>query len=165
MYWVFFLPIIAQAYTLLPQHLHVFGMGRPNWRRTCHPSFLRTILGIGSHYIFWSLAVWQLSCVFGLFLLTRAGGRGGCSCFDDFVLGRIVLGVEMVHQFQLVSWHLRRILGCMEIRLSLIEGYTCRPDEGMTTSLEAPSRRITRSMSRGKSFIPSPLSLFCITLV
>jgi len=38
-------------------------------------------------------------------------------------------------------------------------------DEGMTTSLEAPSRRITRSMSRGESFIPSPLSLFCITLV
>jgi len=38
-------------------------------------------------------------------------------------------------------------------------------DEGMTTSLEAPSRRITRSMSRGESSIPSPLSLFCITLV
>ena len=41
-------------------------------------------------------------------------------------------------------------------------------DEGVTnhdTSIEASSRRITRSMSRGKSFIPSPLSLFCITLV
>ena len=38
-------------------------------------------------------------------------------------------------------------------------------NEGMTTSLEAPSRRITRSMSRGESSIPSPLSLFCITLV
>jgi len=38
-------------------------------------------------------------------------------------------------------------------------------DEGMTTSLEAPSRRITRSISRGESSIPSPLSLFCITLV
>jgi len=38
-------------------------------------------------------------------------------------------------------------------------------DEGMTTSLEAPSRRITRSMYRGESSIPSPLSLFCITLV
>jgi len=42
------------------------------------------------------------------------------------------------------------------------------PDEGVThhtTSLEAPSRRITRSMSRGESSIQSPLSLFCITLV
>jgi len=38
-------------------------------------------------------------------------------------------------------------------------------DEGMTSSLEASSRRITRSMSRGESSIPSPLSLFCITLV
>jgi len=46
-------------------------------------------------------------------------------------------------------------------------------DEGVTTSLEAPSRRITRSMSRGESsipsrgesFNPSPLSLFCVTLV
>ena len=38
-------------------------------------------------------------------------------------------------------------------------------DEGVTTSLEAPSRRITRSMSRRESSIPSPLSLFCITLV
>jgi len=38
-------------------------------------------------------------------------------------------------------------------------------DEGVTTSLEAPSRRITRIMSRGESSIPSSLSLFCITLV
>jgi len=38
-------------------------------------------------------------------------------------------------------------------------------DEGVTTSLEAPSRRIARSMFRGESSIPSPLSLFCITLV
>jgi len=40
-------------------------------------------------------------------------------------------------------------------------------DEGVitTTSLEAPSRRITRTMSRGESSIPSSLSLFCITLV
>jgi len=38
-------------------------------------------------------------------------------------------------------------------------------DEGVTTSLEVPSRRITRSMSRRESSIPSPLSLFCITLV
>ena len=39
-------------------------------------------------------------------------------------------------------------------------------DEGVTTttsSLEAPSRRITRSMSRGESSIPSSLSLFCIS--
>jgi len=48
-----------------------------------------------------------------------------------------------------------------------------KADEGVTTSLEAPSRRMTRSMSRGESSIPSrgessnpsPLSLFCITLV
>jgi len=42
-----------------------------------------------------------------------------------------------------------------------------RADEGVTTttSLEAPSRRITRSMSRGESSSPSSLSLFCITLV
>ena len=122
MYWVFLPPIIAQAYTLLLQHLHIFVMGRPNWWRTCHPSFLhywsfsklspplRTILGICSHYIFWSLAVWQLSCVFELFLLTRAGGRGGCSYFDDFGLSRLVFGTEMVHQFQRVSWRLCRIL-------------------------------------------------------
>ena len=45
----------------------------------------------------------------------------------------------------------------------ILYGQGC--DEGMTTSLEAPSRRITRSMSRGESSIPSPLSLFCITLV
>jgi len=38
-------------------------------------------------------------------------------------------------------------------------------DEGVTTSLEAPSRRITRNMSRGESSILSHLSLFCITLV
>ena len=38
-------------------------------------------------------------------------------------------------------------------------------DEGMTTSLKAPSRRITRSMSRRESSIPSPLSFFCIILV
>jgi len=47
-----------------------------------------------------------------------------------------------------------------------IEGYGS--DEGVTnrdTSIEAPSRRITRSMSRGESSIPSPLSFFCITLV
>jgi len=48
---------------------------------------------------------------------------------------------------------------------SLQEG---EDDEGVTTtttSLEAPSRRITRSMSRGESSIPSSLSLFCISLV
>ena len=45
---------------------------------------------------------------------------------------------------------------------SLQEG---EEDEGVTTCLEGPSRRITRSMSRGESFMPSPLSLFCITLV
>jgi len=48
---------------------------------------------------------------------------------------------------------------------SLQEG---EDDEGLTnhdTSIESPSRRITRSMSRGESSIPSPLSLFCITLV
>ena len=39
------------------------------------------------------------------------------------------------------------------------------PDEGVTTFLEDHSRRITRSMSRGESSIPSSLSLFCITLV
>jgi len=139
MYWVFLPPIIVQVYTLLLQHLRVFGMGHPNWRRTCHPSFLhcwpfsqlslplRTILGIGWHYIFWSLAVWQLSFVSWLFLLTQAGGRGGCSYFDDFGLRRIVLGAKMVHQFQLVSWRLRSILGWIGIHLLLIEGYTCRP--------------------------------------
>jgi len=48
---------------------------------------------------------------------------------------------------------------------SLQEG---EDDEGVTnhdTSIEAPSRMITRSMSRRESSIPSPLSLFCITLV
>jgi len=48
---------------------------------------------------------------------------------------------------------------------SLKEG---EDDEGVTnddTSIKTPSRRITRSMSRGESFIPSPLSLFSITLV
>jgi len=122
-----------------PQHLHVFGMGRTNSRRTCHPSFshywpfsklcllLRTISGIGSRYTFWPLSVWQLSCVFELFLLTRAGGQGGWSCFDDFGLSHIVLDAGMVHQFQRVSWRMRRILGRMETRLLLIEGYTCKP--------------------------------------
>jgi len=41
-------------------------------------------------------------------------------------------------------------------------------DEGLTTTtatLEAPSRTITRSMSREESSIPSSLSLFCISLV
>jgi len=41
-------------------------------------------------------------------------------------------------------------------------------DEGVThhtTSLEAPSGRITRRMSRGESSIRSSLSFFCITLV
>ena len=41
-------------------------------------------------------------------------------------------------------------------------------DEGVNnhdTSIETPSRRITKSMSRGEPSIPSPLSLFCITLV
>ena len=138
MYWVSLPLIIVQAYRLL-KHLHVFGTGRPNWRRTCPPSFLhywpfsklslppRTILGVGSQYIFWLLSVWQLGCVSGLFLLTRVGAQGVCSCFGDFELGRKVLGVKMVHQFQLVSWHLCHIVGWMEIRLLLIEGYTCRP--------------------------------------
>jgi len=42
-----------------------------------------------------------------------------------------------------------------------------RSDEGVTTTifLEAPSRRITRSISRGESSIPSSLSLFCNSLV
>jgi len=131
--------IIVQAYTLILQHIHVFGTGRPNWRRTYHPSFLhcwpfskpslpsRTILGIGLRYIFWSLSVWLLSCISGLFLLTRVGGRGGCSCFCDFKLGRTILSAEMVHQFQLVSWHLRHTLGLTKICLLLIEGYTYRP--------------------------------------
>ena len=139
MYWVSLPLIIVQAYMLLLQHLHVFGTSRPNWRRTCHPSFLhcwpfsklslpsRMILGISSHYIFWSLSVWQLSCVSGLFLLTRVGGRGGCSCFCYFEMGRTVLGAEMVHQFQLVSRCLRHIIGWTRIRLLLIERYTCRP--------------------------------------
>jgi len=46
--------------------------------------------------------------------------------------------------------------------------YVLNSDEGVTTtttSLEAPSRRITRSISRGESSIPSSLSLFCISLV
>jgi len=60
-------------------------------------------------------------------------------------------------------------MGCvyeLSIRWILLDRIKGRVyDEGMTTSLEAPSRRITRSMSRGESSIPSPLSLFCITLV
>ena len=123
MYWVSLRLIIVQAYTLLLQHLHVFGTGRPNWQRTFHPSFLhcwpfsklslpsRTILSIGSHYTFWSFSIWQLICTYGLFLLTRVGSRGGCSCFGDFELGHIVLGAGMVRQFRLVSRRLRRILG------------------------------------------------------
>jgi len=123
MYWVFLPQRTALVVMLLPQRLHVFGMGRPNLRRTYHPSFLhfwpfsklslllRTILGIGWRYISWRLFVWQLSCVFELFLLARIGGQGGWPCFDDFGLSHIVLSVGMVHQFQLVSWRLRRILG------------------------------------------------------
>jgi len=46
---------------------------------------------------------------------------------------------------------------------SLQEG---EDDEGVTTTtLEAPSRRITTSMYRGESSIPSSLSLFCVSLV
>ena len=117
----------------------MLGTGLPNSRRTCHPSILhywpfsklslllRTILGIGSRYTFWSLFVWQLSCVFELSLLARAGGPGGWSCFDDFGLSHIVPGVGMVRQFQQVSWRLCRILGWMETHLLMIEGYTCRP--------------------------------------
>jgi len=60
-------------------------------------------------------------------------------------------------------------MGCvyeLSIRWILLDRIKGRVyDEGMTTSLEAPSRRITRSMSRGESSIPSPLSLFCIALV
>ena len=60
-------------------------------------------------------------------------------------------------------------MGCvyeLSIRWILLDRIKGRVyDEGMTTSLEAPSRSITRSMSRGESSIPSPLSLFCITLV
>jgi len=57
-----------------------------------------------------------------------------------------------------------------EIQEDRMEERTIRElvaDEGMTTttSLEAPLRRITRSMSRGESSISSSLSLFCITLV
>ena len=123
MYWVFLPQAIVPADMLLLECLHVFGMGRPNLWRTCHPSFLhcwpfsklspllRTISGIGLRYTFWPLSVWQLSCVFELFLLTRVGGQGGWSCFDDFGLNHRVLGVGMVHQFQRVSWCLRRILG------------------------------------------------------
>jgi len=94
MYWVFLPQTTALVDMLLPQRLHVFGMGRPNLQRTCHPSFLhcwtfsklslllRTILGIGWRYISWRLFVWQLSCIFELFLLARIGGQGGWPCFD-----------------------------------------------------------------------------------
>jgi len=40
MYWVSRPWITVQVYMPLPQHLCVFGTGRPNWRRTCHPSSL-----------------------------------------------------------------------------------------------------------------------------
>ena len=57
--------------------------------------------------------------------------------------------------------------GCKRVGCKQVFKTKCdsQGDEDMTTSLEAPSRRITRSMSRGESSIPSPLSLFCITLV
>ena len=68
-------------------HLLVCGMGRPNWRRTCHPSFQhcwpfsilgprrQMIMGVDLHYISQQLVVWQLGCVSGLFLRVRVGGR------------------------------------------------------------------------------------------
>jgi len=139
MYWVFLSQTTVLVDMFLPQRLHVFGMGRPNYWRTCHPSslhcwpfsklslLLRTILGIGWRYISQQLFVWQLSCVFEFFLLARVGGQGGWPCFDDCGPSHIVLGAGMVHQFQRVSWRLHRILGWMETRLLLIEGYTSRP--------------------------------------
>jgi len=52
--------------------------------------------------------------------------------------------------------------------IALLEGKQRPNDEVVTTTtttFEAPSRRITRSMSRDESSIPSSLSLFCISLV
>jgi len=89
----------------------------------------------------------------------------------------ILTGLSWCHQFQL---HFVSLMPQIRGTFILIERLKMKPcpsqkkmtrvrgsniDEGMTTSLEAPSRRITRSMSRGESSIPSPLSLFCITLV
>jgi len=75
-----------------------------------------------------------------------------------------------VEVLKLVENHSLKLGVCMFSILKWIVQLNCHWlrfifDEGMTTSLEAPSRRITRSMSRGESSIPSPLSLFCITLV
>jgi len=74
MYWVFLPQTTSLVDMLLPQRLHVLGMGRPNLRRTCHPSFLhfwpfsklslllRTILGIGWRYILQTkLRIWAFS--------------------------------------------------------------------------------------------------------
>jgi len=124
---------------LLLLRLHVCGMGRPNWRRTCHPSFLhcwpfsilslrlRMIVDIGLRYTFWQLFVWRLSCVSGLFLWVRIGGLDEWPCFDGYGLGRIVLGAGMVRQFRLVSWRLHRKLSWMGIRLSMTKGCTGKP--------------------------------------
>jgi len=123
---------------LLPR-LHVCGMGRPSWRRTCHPSFLhcwpfsilslrwRTIMDIGLRYTFWKLFVLRLSCVSGLFLWVWVGGRDEWPCFDGYGLGRIVLSIGMVHQFRPVSWCLHRKLVWMGTRLLMTEGCTCKP--------------------------------------
>jgi len=118
---------------------HVCGMRRPNWWRTCHPSFLhcwsssilslclRIIVDIGLRYTFWQLFVWWLSCVSELFLWVRVGGLDEWPCFDGYGFGRIVLGVGMVRQFRLVSWRLHRKLGWMGIRLLMTEGCTGKP--------------------------------------
>jgi len=137
--WVSLPQINVQGDTLLLLRLHVCGIGRPNWRRICHPSFLHCwpfsilspqlwmIMDIGLRYTFWQLFVWQLNCVSGIFLWVRVGGQDEWPCFGGCGLGRIVLGAGMVRQFQPVSWCLHRKQGWMGIRLLMIEGCTCKP--------------------------------------
>ncbi|QCE14559.1 hypothetical protein DEO72_LG11g1562 [Vigna unguiculata] len=63
-----------------------------------------------------------------------------------FKLLRCWLCSRMVHGSGEIHGERRRVTGAMlKVQATVVEA-----DEGMTTSLEAPSRRITRSMSRGE---------------
>ena len=72
MYLISLRLITVQAYTCLPRHLCVFGTGRPNWRRICHPPLANDL---GQKFALYFLAVICLAAKLRIWALSFNSDR------------------------------------------------------------------------------------------